>query len=117
MDESIKFYTQALGLRFLSRDVNVQEQEDCAFLELDGGNLELLQSLKSGSFEKPQIRPPYCPHLAFTTTDMDATLKMIADKHIPIVKGPLEANGDKWIYIHDPDNNVIEYIQWHHSVD
>jgi lactoylglutathione lyase len=38
---------------------------------------------------------------------------MIEEKRIPIVKGPLEIKGaEKWIYISDPDNNVIEYIQW-----
>jgi lactoylglutathione lyase len=113
MDESIKFYTEALGLRLMFRHVNPAEHEDYAFLELDGGNLELLQWLGDESFEKPTIKPPYCPHLALTTDDMEATLKMIWEKHIPLIKGPLEIEGaEKWLYISDPDNNVIEYIQW-----
>jgi hypothetical protein len=38
---------------------------------------------------------------------------MIEEKHILVVKGPLEIKGaEKWIYIRDADNNVIEYIQW-----
>jgi catechol 2,3-dioxygenase-like lactoylglutathione lyase family enzyme len=31
MDESIQFYTQALGLRLLSRNVNAEEREGYAF--------------------------------------------------------------------------------------
>ena len=113
MDESIQFYTQTLGLRLLFRNINADVQEDYAILELEGGNLELIQRLDGEPFETPEIKPPYCPHLAFTTDDMAATLKMIEEKHIPVVKGPLEIEGaEKWIYIHDPDNNVIEYIQW-----
>ena len=113
MDESIQFYTQTLGLRLLFRNVNPDVQEDYAILELEGGNLELIQRLDDEPFERPEIKPPYCPHLAFATDDMAATLKMIQEKHIPVVKGPLEIEGaEKWIYIHDPDNNVIEYIQW-----
>jgi lactoylglutathione lyase len=113
MDQSIQFYTQTLGLRLLFRNVNPDEQEDYAILELEGGNLELIQRLDGLPFEPPEIKPPYCPHLAFTSDDMDETLKMIAEKHIPVVTGPLEIEGaEKWIYIHDPDNNVIEYIQW-----
>jgi len=113
MDESVKFYTQTLGLRLLFRNVNVEAQEDYAFLELEGGNLELIQRLDDAPFKKPQIKPPYCPHLALTTEDMAKTLRMIEEKHIPVVKGPLEIEGaEKWIYISDPDNNVIEYIQW-----
>jgi lactoylglutathione lyase len=113
MDESIQFYTQALGLRLLSRNVNAEEREDYAFLELEGGNLELIQRLDGEPFEKLEIKPPYCPHLALATDDMAATLRVIQEKHIPVVKGPLEIEGaEKWIYISDPDNNVIEYIQW-----
>ena len=113
MDESIQFYTQTLGLRLLFRNINADVQEDYAILELEGGNLELIQRLSGEPFEAPEIKPPYCPHLAFTTDDMDATLKMIQEKHISVVTGPLEIEGaEKWIYIHDPDNNVIEYIQW-----
>ena len=113
MDQAIQFYTQTLGLRLLFRNINADVQEDYAILELEGGNLELIQRLDGEPFEAPEIKPPYCPHLAFATDDMDETLKMIQEKHIPVVKGPLEIEGaEKWIYIHDPDNNVIEYIQW-----
>jgi catechol 2,3-dioxygenase-like lactoylglutathione lyase family enzyme len=113
MDQSIQFYTQVLGLRLLFRKVNREEQEDYAFLELSGGNLELLQRLDGEPFAKPKIRPPYCPHLALTSDDMAQTLKLIEEHHIPVVKGPLEiAGAEKWIYISDPDNNVIEFIQW-----
>ena len=113
MDESIKFYTEALGLRLMFRHVNPAELEDYAFLELGGGNLELLQRLGDEPFEKPSLKPPYCPHLALATDDMEETLKMLREKHIPIVKGPLEIEGaEKWLYVSDPDNNVIEYIQW-----
>jgi lactoylglutathione lyase len=113
MDQSIKFYTEALGLRLLFRNVNAEEQEDYAFLELDGGNLELIQKLDGEPFVKPKIKPPYCPHLALSTDDMDKTLKTAEEKRIPIVKGPLAIEGEeRWVYFSDPDNNVIEYIQW-----
>jgi lactoylglutathione lyase len=113
MDLSIHFYTQVLGLKLLFRKVNEEEQEEYAFLELTGGNLELLQRLGGEPFAKPVIKPPYCPHLALVSEDMDRTIKMIEKHHIPIVKGPLEIPGaEKWIYISDPDHNVIEFIQW-----
>lgn len=113
MDKSLQFYTETVGLRLVFRNVNTEEQEDYAFLELDGGNLELIQRLDNEPFEKPQIKPPFCPHLALTTDDMTRTLRAIEEKHISVVKGPLEiAGAERWIYISDPDNNVIEYIQW-----
>jgi hypothetical protein len=95
------------------RNVNAEEREDYAFLELEGGNLELIQQLAVEPFEKRKIEPPYCPHLALATDDMAKTLKVIQEKHISIIKGPLEIERtEKWIYISGPDNNVIEYIQW-----
>ena len=112
MDQSIRFYTQVLGLQLLFRKVNIEEQEDYAFLELTGGNLELLQRLGSEPFTKPTIKPPYCPHLAITSEDMNRTLQLIEEHHIPVIKGPLENAESKWIYISDPNNNVIEYVQW-----
>ncbi len=112
MDRSIQFYTESLGLRLLFRATNEEEKEDSAFLELDGGNLELIQSLGGSPFEKPRIQPPYCPHLALRTDDMAETVKMIRARHIPIVRGPLSAKEATWIYISDPDNNIVEYIQW-----
>ena len=112
MDASIRFYTEALGLKLLFRHVNEEQREDYAFLELDGGNLELLQYL-GAPFVKPEIRPPYCPHLALATDDMDETLRLFNEHGIPIVKGPLEIPGEeRWVYVSDPDNNIIEYIQW-----
>jgi len=113
MDAALEFYTQALGMRLLFRSSNVEVGEDYAFLELEGGNLELIQRLSGPPFERPEIKAPYCPHLALTTTDMAATVQMIEDKHVPLVKGPLLVEGEEtWLYVHDPDNNVIEYIQW-----
>jgi catechol 2,3-dioxygenase-like lactoylglutathione lyase family enzyme len=101
-----------LGLHLLFRHVNTEEREDFAFFELDGGNLELIQRLDE-PFEKPPLKPSLCPHLAFTTDDMSQTLRMFEEKHVQIVKGPLEiAGAERWVYIADPDNNVIEYIQW-----
>jgi len=112
MDASIRFYTEALGLKLLFRHVNEQQREDYAFLELDGGNLELLQYL-GAPFVKPEIKPPYCPHLALATDDMDETLRLFSEHGTPIIKGPLEIPGEeRWVYVSDPDNNIIEYIQW-----
>ncbi len=117
LDAAIQFYTERLGLKLLSSEVNEADHEAFAFLELEGGNLELLQGLDEkgwpAPFVKPVIQPPYCPHLALQTEDMDQIVQLFRAKGIPIVKGPLELPGRvKWIYLSDPDNNVIEFIQW-----
>jgi len=112
MDAAIRFYTGSLGLRLKSRNVNQQEQEAYAFLELEGGNLELIQKLDR-PFTRPKIEPPYCPHFAIGTDNMAQVVEMSARKGIRVVAGPLEIPGaEKWIYLADPDNNLIEFIEW-----
>jgi lactoylglutathione lyase len=112
LDAAIRFYTESLGLRLLFRSVNHEEQEAYAFLELEGGNLELIQKLNAPPV-RPKIEPPYCPHFALETEDMAQVLEMVKTKGIEVVKGPLEIPGqEKWLYVSDPDNNVIEYIEW-----
>ncbi len=112
LDTAIKFYTEALGLRLRFKKVNPDVGEAYAILELEGGNIELLQTLDKPF--KPQVmEPPYCPHLALATEDMAKTLELVHSKSIRIVSGPMEIPGEeKWLYIADPDGNVIEFIEW-----
>ena len=112
IDESIEFYTKVLGLELEFKDENLPEKEKYAFLHLDGGKLEILERIGE-KYEKPIIKPPFCPHLALETKNIEETLEMIKIKGIRIIKGPLEVPREvKWLYISDPDNNIIEYIEW-----
>ena len=63
MEASIRFYTQVLGLRLLFRKVNREEGEDYAFLELDGGNLELIQRLDGGTLRQTDDQAALLPAL------------------------------------------------------
>jgi len=117
LDVSIRFYTKRLGLRLLSREEDITHHEAFAFLELEGGNLELLQVLdddgKPVPFKAPDIRPPYCPHLAIQTDDLDHAMVGLRNEGVPILKGPLEIPGKvKWAYFSDPDNNIVEFVEW-----
>ncbi len=111
LDAAIRFYTESLGLRLISRTTDPDHQEAFAFMELEGGNLELLQRLDIPHV-RPPVQPPYCPHLALETKDMTRIVDMAKRKGIPVAAGPFEAPGAaKWIYLSDPDNNIIEYVE------
>lgn len=112
MDAAIAFYRDQLGLQLLSREVDLKEQEEFAFFELEGGRLELLKSLAQ-PHQRPVIQPPYCPHVALHTDDLAATLRLIAERQLTLIKGPMIIDGQAtWLYVADPDNNVIEFVQW-----
>ena len=117
MDAAIRFYTETLGLKLLSRDLDEDHHEAFAFLELEGGNLELLQVLDENNrpvvFEKQEITQSHSPHLAIETEDMDRLISTLEKKGVPIVDGSLEITGKvRWVYISDSDNNIVEFIQW-----
>jgi catechol 2,3-dioxygenase-like lactoylglutathione lyase family enzyme len=117
MDDSIQFYVKKLGFTLVSHSVDEKEQEAFAFLTLDDLRLELLQDLKPGGFVKPAIKPPYCPHLAIKTKDISQSVANLIEAGVAIVRGPLKIEGEAtWLYICDPDNNILEYIQWYRQV-
>jgi catechol 2,3-dioxygenase-like lactoylglutathione lyase family enzyme len=113
LDQAIDFYTEKLGLKLLFRETDEAHGEAFAFLELEGGNLELLQSLDTEMPPAPDPEPPYTPHLAIATDDLESFAQSLGDKGVPILKGPMTIPGKvTWLYIADPDNNVVEFVQW-----
>jgi len=112
IDAAISFYTEKIGLRLLSRAEDPVHQEIFAFLELEGGNLELLQKINT-PYEKPALSSSYCPHLALAVENLSEFYGRLVAQGITILAGPMEIpNEVKWLYISDPDNNVIEFVQW-----
>ena len=117
LDVAIKFYQDVLELKLLSKNVDENHHEAFAFLELEGGNLELLQLMDKNNkpvpFEKSEVKEPFCPHLALKCEDLDELVLELTKKKVEIVKGPLEIPGMvKWLYFADPDNNIIEFVEW-----
>ena len=112
MDEAITFYTEKLGFQLDHRAVNQEEREEYAFLSLGTARLELIQDL-TNEYIIPAVKKPFCPHYCLEVSDMSAALADLKAKGIPIVKGPLLIeNEETWVYFTDPDNNILEYIQW-----
>ena len=114
MDQAIEFYVNKLGFTIVSRAVNPEEREAYAFLALEDLRLELIQDLSTASYVKPTVQPPYCPHLAIQTDDMVEAVTRLKQAGVSILRGPLEMKGeDTWLYFCDPDNNILEYVQWY----
>jgi catechol 2,3-dioxygenase-like lactoylglutathione lyase family enzyme len=114
VDQAIEFYVNKLGFTLVSRAVNPEEREAYAFLALEDLRLELIQDLSTASYVKPTVQPPYCPHLAIQTDDMVEAVTRLKQAGVSILRGPLEMKGeDTWLYFCDPDNNILEYVQWY----
>ena len=116
LDQAIEFYVTKLGFTLASRAVNPQEQEAYAFLTLVDLRLELIQDLTQTTFAKPIVHSPYCPHLAIQTGDVAEVVERLKESGVAILRGPLEVVGeDTWVYFCDPDNNILEYVQWYRN--
>ncbi|MHC4626432.1 MAG: VOC family protein [Planctomycetota bacterium] len=114
MDAAIQFYVEKLNFELSSRAGNKDEMEEYAFLALGDLRLELIQDLNQAAYQKPGIERPYCPHLAIETDNMERAVARLAERGVPVIRGPLAIEGEvTWVYFADPDNNVLEYIQWY----
>jgi len=112
LDAAIAFYTDTLGFSLTFRGHNADEDESYAFLTFGDARLELIEDCTQ-PFNKPEIRKPYCPHFCLEVPDMDAAVAGLKTTGVPILRGPLKIEGEEtWVYFADPDNNVLEYIQW-----
>lgn len=115
LSKSLDFYTNILGLKLKFRKIDQEHGEEFAFLELNGGDLELLTLLDDNTYEKePKTTiKANCPHIALSVENLDESIENLAEKGIKILKGPLEITGEvKWLYIKDPDLNIIELVEW-----
>lgn len=69
---------------------------------------------RSATWIKPLIHPPYCPHLPIQTADVSQAVTRLKEAGVPILRGPLEVEGEETsVYFCDPDNNILEYVQWY----
>lgn len=113
MDTAIAFYTEKLGFSLNNRAINEEEQEEYAFISAGDVRIELIMDLVN-DYELKPLKKPYCPHLCMEVEDMNDALEGLEAMKINIVKGPLKIeNEETWVYFSDPDNNVLEYIQWY----
>jgi lactoylglutathione lyase len=115
LDTSIRFYT-GLGFREQIRLLDENEHESLAILEIEGGKLELIQVLSEKNEPKPfepvTLRPHFCPHIALQVDNLQAMQAHLETNGTGLVHGPLEIPGAaKWLYVCDPDRNVIEFFQ------
>ena len=112
LEAAIDFYEQKIGLKFLFKKVDKAQGEAFAYLEMEGGRLELLQSLRLKKIRATENQT-FCPHIAFASNDIYATEQQLRKKQVLILKEPMEFAGTvRWLYAADLDGNVLEFVQW-----
>ncbi len=109
MDETIRFYTEVLGLEVLERKTSPRGSH-LAFLKVP--NSEELIELCSFPPSGPVRVQEDLVHLAFQVDDLDETIRTLQAKGIKITDGPTTtSSGSRFIFIDAPDGYEVELIQ------
>ena len=109
MDETIRFYTEVLGLEVVERKMSPRGSH-LAFLKVP--NSEELIELCSFPPSGPVRVQEDLVHLAFQVDDLDEAIRTLQAKGIKITDGPTTtSSGSRFIFIDAPDGYEVELIQ------
>lgn len=113
LQRSREFYT-LLGFNFIAGPIG---PEPVAIMEHPCGiNINFILNASSAIkynmlMDIPEKHTGYT-HMALEVTSMDAVMTALKKKNIVITEGPIILeDGTSFIFIRDPDNNVIEFHQ------
>lgn len=128
LDRAIAFYTDALGMKLLNvseRDPSFSQQVTgipgahlrIAYVEAAGYRIELIQYLSPAGTE---LDTRTCnvgsAHIAFNVDDLQGMYDTMTAKGVRFVSPPCTVpsgpnQGGKAVYLEDPDNNTLEFIE------
>ena len=110
MEESLKFYTEILGLSVINK-FPAGPGVTISFLSDEKGNkIELIENAHENISE--EAKGLSLISIGFVVDSVDKVLKLVNEKNIKIVRGPIQTPaGAKFIYIEDPNGAEIEFIE------
>ncbi|RLG30589.1 VOC family protein [Methanosarcinales archaeon] len=110
LEESVKFYTEILGLKEVRR-FSPHERMTIAFLKGEGnGMIELIEGMDKSEWKIDSGQALLL--VGLEVSDMDATVQALWGKGIDFTRGPIEVQGGtKIAFLKDPNGVGIELIQ------
>jgi lactoylglutathione lyase len=109
MEQTIRFYTEVLGLEALERKTSPRGSQ-LAFLKVP--NSEELIELTSFPPSGPVKVQEDLVHLAFQVDNLDDTIASLNAQGVKITDGPTQSSsGSRFIFIDAPDGYEIELIE------
>lgn len=111
MDESLRFYTEVLGLKFERRRSIPENHAEIAFVKdpESGARIELTHWEGKDQFDAGE----QLDHFAFEVTDMDGFLTRVRAMGVKVAKEPFKLKGGsgRLAFILDPNEVWIELIE------
>ncbi|MGR3808113.1 lactoylglutathione lyase [Pasteurella testudinis DSM 23072] len=113
LDRSIKFYTEALGMRVLRTSENTEYKYTLAFLGYDDEDKSaVLELTYNWGVEQYELGTAY-GHIAIGTDDIAATCNKVrsAGGNVTREPGPVKGGTTVIAFVEDPDGYKIEFIE------
>lgn len=113
LDRSIKFYTEALGMRVLRTSENTEYQYTLAFLGYeDEDKSAVLELTYNWGVDQYQLGTAY-GHIAIGTDDIYATCDRVQSVGGQVTRkpGPVKGGTTVIAFVDDPDGYKIEFIE------
>ena len=119
IEGAIKWFEDILNFKLLNKSEITTTGLKVAFLSNgDSFEIELFQHKNYIPLPPERLTPSQdnqtcgTKHIAFAVDDLDELVEYFNSKSVEIVMGPMEAFGMRVLFIHGPDNVLIEFIQW-----
>ena len=113
LDRSIKFYTEALGMRVLRTSENTEYKYTLAFLGYDDEDKSaVLELTYNWGVEQYDLGTAY-GHIAIGTDDIYATCDKVRSTGGNVTRepGPVKGGSTVIAFVEDPDGYKIELIE------
>ncbi len=111
MEDSLRFYTEVLGLRFERRRAIPENHAEIAFVQEpeSGARIELTYWEGKEQFDPGE----QLDHLAFELDDLDGFLRRVRAQGVKVAKEPytLKGGSGRLAFILDPNDVWIELIE------
>jgi lactoylglutathione lyase len=111
LEESLRFYTEVMGLEFERRRPIPENHAEVAFVRdpVSGHRIELTYWEGKGSFEVGE----QLDHIAFEVPDLDEFLGRARARGVPVAKEPYRLRGGsgRIAFLLDPNEIWIELIE------
>lgn len=109
LERTLAFYRDALGLDIVERHESPRGSK-LAFLKAAGSD-ELIEICSYPASGPVEVQPDLV-HLAFEVDDLDAAIRDLAQKGIPITDGPTaSSSGSRFAFIDAPEKYEVELIE------
>ncbi len=111
MDESLRFYTQVMGLKAGARRAIPENRAEIAFVEDPSSGMRI--ELTYWQDKKEIVEGDLLDHIGFEVTDLKGTVEKMRANGVKILKEPYTLKGGKHpiAFVSDPNGVWLELVE------